>query len=124
MASAQLTTAGSSCQSICSRAAASRACARFSAITTATASPTWRARSGESGRCGGSAIGLPSAEWISQPQGRLPTPSVIMSEPLKTATTPGAARAALASMRPMRACASGERTICAQSSPGLRRSST
>ena len=49
-------------------------CACFvSAITTATASPTWRTLPTASTGCGGSAIGEPSLLWICQPQGRPPS---------------------------------------------------
>ncbi len=61
--------------------------------------------SSTSGGCGGSTIGLPSLEWISQPQGRPLTLSAAMSCPVKTATTPGAASAAEVSMPLIRAWA-------------------
>src|SRR5438105_15056983 len=69
--------------------AASRAWPRLSAITTATGSPTWRTRSSANTGCGGSFIGEPSLELISQPQGSPPILSALMSLPVNTATTPG-----------------------------------
>ena len=59
--------------------------------------------------CGGSFIGEPSRLWISQPQGRPPIFESAMSWPVKIATTPGMARAAVVSIDTLRACACGER---------------
>ena len=92
-------------------------------MTTATGSPTWRTRSTASTGCGGSFIGEPSFELISQPQGRPPMPSAAKSAPVKTATTPGAAAAAFVSMPPSRALACGLRRIWAWSWPGRLMSS-
>ena len=47
-----------------------------------------------------------------------------MSSPVYTASTPGRARAASVSIERMRAWASGERTIAANSIPGRTMSST
>src|SRR6266478_1752174 len=69
-------------------------------MTTATGSPTWRTRSIASTGCGGSFIGEPSFELISQPQGRPPMPSAAMSAPVKIATTPRADAASFVSMLP------------------------
>ena len=80
-------------------------------MTTATGSPTWRTRSMASTGCGGSSIGEPSFELISQPQGRPPMPSAAMSSPVKTATTPAAAAAAAVSMPAIRALACGLRRM-------------
>src|SRR3954470_17160790 len=44
-------------------------------MTTATGSPTWRTRSTASTGCGGSFIGEPSLELISQPPGRALNPA-------------------------------------------------
>src|SRR5262249_51619396 len=63
-------------------------------------------------------IGEPSLEWIIQPQIRLPILSAESSAPVSTASTPGSAFAAFASIDLMRACACGERTNTARVSPG------
>ena len=94
---------------ICS--AASRAWASVSATTKATASPTWRTRSVH--RIGRSLWTPfePSRFSIGIMQGRpLPAPAATRSAPVITASTPGAALAASASIAPIRACASGERS--------------
>jgi hypothetical protein len=57
--------------------------------------------------CG--AIGEPSLEWISQPQMRLPMLSAARSAPVRTASTPGMAAAALASIPVILAWAWGKR---------------
>ena len=59
--------------------------------------------------CGGSFIGEPSRLWISQPQGRPPILDSATSLPVKIATTPGIARAAVVSIETILACACGER---------------
>src|SRR5215510_624493 len=68
-------------------------------------------------------MGEPSLEWIIQPQIRLPILSAASSAPVSTASTPGSAFAALASIDLMRAWACGERTNTARVSPGRLTSS-
>jgi hypothetical protein len=48
----------------------------------------------------------------------------VRSSPVKTASTPGCALAAVVSIETIRAWASGERTIAAYSMPGITMSST
>ncbi len=68
-------------------------------MTAATGSPTWRTVSRASAKRGGSAIGEPSRERMIQ-SGRIGAMrSAAMSAPVKTATTPGDAIAAAASIR-------------------------
>ena len=55
-------------------------------------------------------MGVPSLEWIIQPQMRLPILSADSSAPVSTASTPGIAAAALVSMFLILAWAWGERT--------------
>ena len=74
------------------------ACARVSAITAATASPTWRTVPRASAQRGGSAIGLPSAVAMAHSGAIGPTLSAAMSAPVNTATTPGDAAACAVSM--------------------------
>ena len=62
-------------------------------------------------RCGGSFIGDPSFDVISQPQGRPPILSLAISGPVNTATTPGAEAAPLVLMRLSLALACGLRRI-------------
>ena len=54
-------------------------------------------------------IGVPSLEWIIQPQISPPTLSAARSSPVSTASTPGFAFAAAVSIERMVACACGER---------------
>jgi hypothetical protein len=74
--------------------------------------------------CGPAFIGVPSFEWIIQPQMRPPTLSAARSSPVKMASTPGFAFAALASIERILACACGERRKTAWAWPGRVRSST
>ncbi len=99
-------TEGSGSQSTATFSAASMAASWLSAITTATGSPTWRAASEESAMCGTMARSWTTPGMFfslrrSQPHGSELTP--VMSAPVKTATTPGCARALETSMPRMRA---------------------
>ena len=109
-------TAGSGTQSTVMRSAPSRAAAGVAATTTATTSPMKRTRSAGIDGWGAmkdtspgrtiSSWGFPGIGlWVS---GLMP--SATASSPVSTAITPGVARAAAGSMRPMRAWACGERT--------------
>src|ERR1700692_2001010 len=63
-------------------------------------------------------MGEPSLEWIPQPQRTPPILSSARSAPVSTASTPGMALAALASIFVIFARACGERRKCACVSPG------
>jgi hypothetical protein len=69
-------------------------------------------------------IGVPSLEWIIQPQIRLPMPSAFSSLPVSTPMTPGIAFAAVTSIDVISACACGLRTNAACFIPGTTMSST
>ena len=122
-------TAGSGVHSTSTRSAPSRAAACVSATTIATTSPTKRTRPAGMGGCG--AMNATSGARIISSWG-FPgiglcvtgfTPSAAASPPVKTAITPGVASAAAISMRPMRACACGERTKAVYAWPGRLTSS-
>ncbi len=103
------TIAGSGAYSTCTSAAASPAANWLSATTTATPSPTYRTTSVASAGCGGV---LRSDPGISHAVGiGLILPA--RSFPVKTATTPGRARAAFVWTRTTFAWACGLRTITA-----------
>jgi len=112
-----------SCCWINAVSAASLACAKVSAITTATGSPTWHALPLASAGCGAIFMGEPSLEWIIQPQMRFPILSAASSAPVSTARTPGVAAACAVSTRLSRAWAWGERTKYAWAWPGRLMSS-
>src|SRR5665213_4581312 len=95
----------------------------LSAITTATASPTQLTLPDASAGCDAIFIGVPSLEWIIQPQIRLPILSIANCSPVRTSTTPGIFFAAEVSMLLILACACGERTNTARASPGRTTSS-
>ena len=101
--------------------AAALACSAVSATTIATQSPTYRTLPIASAGCCGSTIFEPSLLVISHPVGMPPTSS--MSLPVKIAWTPGAASAALVSIPPMFACATGDRRMYPYSCPGRLMSS-
>ena len=79
--------------------------------------------SAASAGCGAIFIGVPSLEWIIQPQIRLPILSVASCAPVSTSMTPGIFFAALTSILLILARACGERTNTARVSPGLVTSS-
>ena len=115
-------TTGSTSYSTTTRSHASSAMARDSATTAATTSPAWRTLSrGRVWRTPwrtavpGTGLGMRAGHgfWMSA-----------MSAAEITASTPGSASAAVASMRRMRAWACGLRTMAACATPGISRSST
>ena len=119
-ASSTSTTTGSGSYSTCTSLAASAATYLSFAMTSATASPTWRTKPRTSGQRSGVLTSTPGgAHAIGNGASRS-----LMSSPVKTAFTPGRASALDASIESTLACASGERTTAAQSMPGRARSST
>ncbi len=117
MASARHTTIGRSSYSTTTASAASRACCSVFASTTATASPTNRARSTASAWRSGLAPGAPPARPKPVLQGIGFMPAATRSAPQYTAATPCAASAADLSTETMRACGYGERTKHTRNSP-------
>jgi hypothetical protein len=97
--------------------------ASVSATISATGSPTWRTRSAASSGRGVSPRGLPSGLVTGIMHGISPRPSAFTSAPVSTASTPGAFRAADASIRRIAACACGDRSTYACASPASRTSS-
>ena len=93
-------TAGSTSQSTATSSAASSASARLVAITIATGSPCQRARSNASGYWGGERMPLKCASTATNG-----STCGAISAPVSTATTPGTARAASASIPRIAACA-------------------
>src|SRR5712691_5701636 len=116
-------TAGSTSYSTATSSAASLASSGVSAMTTATGSPTWQTLPLASAGCGAIFIGVPSLEWIIQPQIRLPILSVAQSEPVSTATTPGILLAAAVSLVLILAGARGDRRNPAGVAPARTTSS-
>ena len=110
IASLASVTAGSVSYSISIASAASRAAAKVSATTNATGWPTWRTLPSASTGRGVSCRGLPSRLMSGTVQGTSPRPSARTSSPVPTNSTPGMRRAAVASMRLICACATGERS--------------
>jgi hypothetical protein len=108
-------TAGSGIHSTTTRSAPSRAAPGVSAMTIAPISPTKPTRSAGIGGCAAtkdtsrlrtsSSWGLPGIGLCVSGF----TPSAAASSPVSTAITPGVARAAAVSTRPMRAWGCGER---------------
>jgi hypothetical protein len=100
------------------------ACASVSAITATTGSPPWRTVARASAKRGGSTIAEPSRERTAH-SGRIGAmPSVAMSAPVNTPTTPGMALAAAVSIPRTRAWAWGERTSTQASAPESSMSAT
>ena len=111
-ASSEWMTNGSSSYSTSMASAPSIACARVSATTIATASPTWRALSAGSSMCGPANTGPPPGA-VSFMSNRVEgtgvcgigfSPSARQSAPVNTPSTPGIALAAAVPTRTMRAC--------------------
>src|SRR5262245_2788315 len=131
MASSECVTKGSSSYSTSTASAASSACASVSATTMATASPTWRALSAGSSTCGPMKISPPPGPvsfmsylvFGTGSCGIGPRRSPRQSAPVKIPRTPGSVCARVLSMRTIRACGYGERTMTACSSPGSEKSS-
>ena len=95
--------------------AASSACSRVSATTTATASPPNRILSFVSGQC----VGTLMSSVIGQTIGRLEGNASSRSAAVSTAITPGIDAAADVSIRSIRACTYGGRTISIHAIPAI-----